>query len=75
LIYLDTKTLTRRQLAVIATASLASASLASANALAQTQTANPDYYQAALDSHRRNSATLAQFQFPMSVEPAFQFKA
>jgi hypothetical protein len=72
---LDTKTLTRRQLAVIATASLASANLASARALAQTQVANPDYFQAALESHKRNSATLAQFQLDMSVEPAFQFKA
>ncbi len=72
---MDTKPLTRRQLAVIATASLASASLASANALAQTPAANPDYYQAALESHKRNSATLAQFQLAMSVEPAFQFKA
>jgi hypothetical protein len=67
---LDTKHLTRRQLAVIATASLASA-----RALAQAPLANPDYYQAALESHKRNSATLAQFQLAMSVEPAFQFKA
>jgi hypothetical protein len=72
---LDTKTLTRRQLAVIATASVASANLASVKALAQTPLANADYYQAALESHKRNSATLAQFQLPMSVEPAFQFKA
>jgi hypothetical protein len=72
---LDTKTLTRRQLAVFATASLASASLASGSALAQTQVANTDYYQAALESHKRNSAILAQFQIAMSVEPAFQFKA
>ncbi len=67
---MDTKTLTRRQLAVIATASLASA-----KALAQTQAPNPDYYQAALESHKQNSATLAQFQLAISVEPAFQFKA
>jgi len=67
---LETKTLTRRQLAAIATASLASA-----NALAQTQAPTPDYYQAALESHKRNSATLAGFPLPMSVEPAFQFKA
>jgi hypothetical protein len=67
---LDNNTLTRRQLAVIATASLAAA-----KALAQTQAPSPDYYQAALESHKRNSATLAQFQLAMSVEPAFQFKA
>jgi hypothetical protein len=67
---LDTKTLTRRQLAVIATASLASA-----KALAQTPAATPDYYQQALESHKENSATLARFQLAMSVEPAFQFKA
>jgi hypothetical protein len=71
---LDTKTLTRRQLAVIATASLASAKLASAQALAQPQAPNPDYYQAAIESHKRNSATLAQFPLAMSVEPAFHFK-
>ena len=67
---MDTKTLTRRQLAAIATASLAAG-----KALAQTQAASPDYYQAALESHKRNSAVLAQFQLAMSVEPAFQFKA
>jgi hypothetical protein len=67
---LDTKTLTRRQLAVIATASLAVT-----KAVAQTQAAAPDYYQEALESHKRNSATLAQFPLAMSVEPAFQFKA
>ena len=72
---MDTKTLTRRQLAMVATASLVSASLASESALAQTQVANPDYYQQALESHKQNSATLAQFQIAMSVEPAFQFKA
>jgi hypothetical protein len=67
---LETKNLTRRQLAVMATASLAAA-----RAIAQTQAPNPDYYQAALESHKRNSATLAQFPVSMAVEPAFQFKA
>jgi hypothetical protein len=30
---------------------------------------------AARESHRRNSTTLAQFEIPMSLEPAFLFKA
>jgi hypothetical protein len=60
------KTLTRRELAVIATATLAGA-----KAIAQT----PDLYKAALESHRENSGILARFQIPMSTEPAFHFKA
>ena len=67
--------LTRRELGVIAAASLPS--LAAAKAIAQTPppAAGADLYQAALESHRENSAILAQFQIPMSTEPASHFKA
>jgi hypothetical protein len=66
---LDTANLTRRQLAVLAAATLTAAK-------AQTPpAANTDYYQAAIESHKQNSAALAQFQIGMSVEPAFHFKA
>jgi hypothetical protein len=63
---------TRRELAVIL-----AGSAVTAMAIAQTQppSANPDWYQAALESNKENSRILAQFQVPMSVEPAFQFKA
>jgi hypothetical protein len=71
---LESENLTRRQLAILATAALAAVK-ASAQAPAQTPPPTADYYQAALESHKRNSATLAQFPVAMSVEPAFQFKA
>jgi hypothetical protein len=63
---------TRRELAVIA-----AASLAIGKAIAETPppAADADLYKAALDSHNENSMILAQFQIPMSTEPAFQFKA
>jgi hypothetical protein len=64
------KKMTRRQLAVVA-----AASLTAAKALAQTPPAAVDYNQAALESHKQNSAVLAAFPLAMSVEPAFQFKA
>jgi len=55
---------------------MAAASLAAAKATAQAPPApNTDWYQAALQSHKQTSQTLAQFQIDMSVEPAFQFKA
>ncbi len=59
---------TRRQLAV---------SLVAASAIAQTPATqtSQDWDKAALESHRRNSMVLASFPVPMSVEPAFQFKA
>jgi hypothetical protein len=67
----NNKNPTRRELAF-----LAAASLAAAKAIAQTPpAANTDWYQAALESHKRNSQILAQFQIAMSVEPAFHFKA
>jgi hypothetical protein len=45
------------------------------NAIAQAPPAAQDFDAAARESHRQNSATLAAFQIPMSLEPAFQFKA
>ena len=67
---MESEKLTRRKLAVMATAALTAVT-----ASAQTQSPAADYYQAALESHKQNSATLAQFPVAMSVEPAFQFKA
>lgn len=61
---------TRRELAA-----LAAASLTAAAAIAQTPAAPQDFDKAALDSHRGNSETLAKFDIPMSLEPAFQFRA
>jgi hypothetical protein len=63
-------TVTRRELAIIATASLAAA-----KAIAQTPAPDTDFYKAALESHKENSEILAKFPIPMSTEPAFQFKA
>jgi hypothetical protein len=67
--------LTRREI-VIATASLAS-SVAARKLLAQAPAPanNTDLYKEALESHKENSGILSQFQVPMSVEPACQFKA
>jgi hypothetical protein len=62
---------TRRQLMGAAAAS-ALAVRAAAQAPAPP---NPNLAQAAEESHRRNSMILASFPLPMSVEPAFQFKA
>lgn len=36
---------------------------------------SPNFAQAAQEAHRKNSTILASFPIPMSVEPAFQFKA
>jgi hypothetical protein len=44
-------------------------------AAAQTPADGQDLVNAARESHRRNSTTLAQFEIPMSLEPAFLFKA
>lgn len=63
--------LTRRQLVV------ATGSLAAARALAQSapQPTVADFAQQARDNVQRNGDALAKFAIPMSVEPAFQFKA
>ena len=55
--------ITRRQLAGVA--------VAAAAATAQV----PDLDNAARESHKQNSEALAKFEIPMSLEPAFQFKA
>jgi hypothetical protein len=59
--------LTRRELVFVAAAPL----------IAQTppSAADTDFYKAALESHKANSAILDQFQIAMSTEPACQFKA
>jgi hypothetical protein len=62
--------ITRRQLA-----GLAAISLDVVKAAAQTPADGQDLVNAARESHRRNSTTLAQFEIPMSLEPAFLFKA
>jgi hypothetical protein len=58
--------ITRRQLAGVA-----AASLGAVTAIAQV----PDFDSAARESHKQNSDALAKFDIPMSLEPAFQFKA
>jgi hypothetical protein len=65
------KKVTRRQMM-----GAAAASALSARAAAQVPAPpNPNFAQAAEESHRKNSMVLASFPIPMSVEPAFQFKA
>jgi hypothetical protein len=58
--------ITRRQLAGVA-----AVSLTAVTAVAQV----PDFDGAARESHKQNSDALAKFDIPMSLEPAFQFKA
>jgi hypothetical protein len=58
--------ITRRQLAGVAAVSLGTVA-----AIAQV----PDFDSAARESHKENSEALAKFDIPMSLEPAFQFKA
>ncbi len=62
--------ITRRQLAGVAAGSLVTAA-----AIAQTPVTDQDLDNAARESHRQNSEALAKFDVPMSLEPAFQFKA
>ena len=56
-------------------AAAASALAVKVAAQAPAPLSNQDFAQAAQESHRRNSMILASFPIPMSVEPAFQFKA
>lgn len=66
--------ITRRQLAGVA-AGAAAVSLSAVTAIAQVPTTAQDFDAAARESHRQNSVVLAGFEIPMSLEPAFQFKA
>jgi hypothetical protein len=65
------KKITRRQLAGVAAVVSLQAVTASAQAPATVQ----DFDDAARESHKQNSEALAKFDIPMSLEPAFQFKA
>ena len=68
---MNSKNLTRRDLAFVG-----ALAAAAAKAMAQAQPApGSDWYQAAIESHKRNTQTLAEFQIAVSVEPAFHFKA
>ena len=68
------KKLTRRQIAEVAGA--ATLAFVAARTLAQAPPApGTDWDKAARESHRENSETLAKFEVPMSVEPAFHFRA
>ena len=62
--------ITRRQLAGVAAGS-AVVSLA----IAQTPATPQDFDRAARESHLENTQELKKFEIPMSLEPAFQFKA
>lgn len=66
--------ISRRQLAGVAAGS-ALFSLKAVKALAQAPVTGQDLEKTARDSRRENSAALARFEIPMSLEPAFQFKA
>jgi hypothetical protein len=65
--------ITRRQLAGVA-AGCAAVSLSAVSATAQAPATAQDFAAAARESHKQNSATLAKFEIPMALEPAFQFK-
>jgi hypothetical protein len=62
--------ITRRQLAGVAAGS-AVVSLA----IAQTPATPQDFDRSARESHLENTQELKKFEIPMSLEPAFQFKA
>lgn len=70
----SSRKLTRRQLAGVAAGS-AAVSLAALKVSAQAPATVPDFDKAARESQREDSAALASFAIPMSLEPAFQFKA
>jgi hypothetical protein len=71
------KKLTRRQLAEVINVAAGSVvvSLGAVAAIAQVPATTRDLDNAARESHRQNSEALAKFDVPMSLEPAFQFKA
>jgi hypothetical protein len=66
--------ITRRQLAGI-TASAAAVSVVAIRSIAQAPATGQDWDKAARESHKENSEVLAKFEIPMSIEPAFDFKA
>jgi hypothetical protein len=70
------RALTRRQLAAVAAGS-AAVSLAALKGVAQSPASatgeTQDWDKAARDSRREDSEALAQFEIPMSLEPAFRF--
>jgi hypothetical protein len=70
----QTRRMTRRELAGVA-AGTAAASLMTVKTIVHAQGIAQDWDKAARESHRENSEALAKFDIPMSLEPAFQFKA
>lgn len=66
--------ITRRQLAGAVAGSTA-VSIVALTVMGQAPAPARDYDKEARDSHKENSDALASFQIPMSLEPAFQFKA
>jgi hypothetical protein len=68
------KEITRRQLAGIAAGS-AAISLVALKVTAQAPVTAQDWNKAARESHKENSGVLAEFEIPISLEPAFHFKA
>lgn len=67
--------LSRRQLLEVVAGSAAAVSIDGTALLAQSVPVATDFDKAARDNHRENSETLAKFVIPMSLEPAFQFRA
>jgi len=65
----------RRQLLGTAVVSIAAVSTEGPSLTAQTPPSSQEFDRAARESHRQNSAILAMFEIPMSLEPAFQFRA
>ena len=74
----ETGKITRRQLAgviKVAAAGSVAVSLGAVTAAAQLPATTQDLDNAARESHKQNSEALAKFDIPMSLDPAFQFKA
>lgn len=67
--------ITRRSLAAVTLGSAACLRTAAALQTPPTPGQPEDLNVAAKEQVRKNSATLAEFDLPMSTEPAFQFKA
>jgi hypothetical protein len=66
---------TRRQFAGVTVAGSVVVSVGVVAAIAQAPATAQDLDNAARESHKQNSEALAKFEIPMSLEPAFQFKA